>query len=53
MLKFTRKIKGWEITEKGQILFSEIETLAGALAIAKANGYLLTEFKDLSTKRAA
>jgi len=53
MLKFTLTSKGWEISEKGQVLLSELETLAEALAIAKEYGVIVTEFKDLSIKRAA
>lgn len=51
MLKFTLKDSGWEITEKGQVLFSEIETLNKAIAIARVYGGVLT-YEDLN-KRAA
>lgn len=50
MFKFTQKFGGWEITEKGQVLFSEIKTPNEAIAIAKANRAVLTEFKDLNKK---
>ena len=53
MLKFTLTYKGWEVSERGQIIFSEIRTHQEALAIVRANGLILTEFNDLSTKRAA
>lgn len=53
MLKFTLTSTGWEITERGQILFSEIETIEEAVAIARVYAGVLTEFNDLSTKRAA
>lgn len=53
MLKFTRKINGWEVTEKGQVILSEIETIEKAVALARVYREVLTEFKDLSTKRAA
>lgn len=52
MLKFTLKHNGWEITEKGQVIFSEIRTREEALAIAKAHRVLLIEFEYLN-KRAA
>jgi len=42
MLKFTHKYNGWEITEKGQILFSRIKSLNEALAIARVYGGVLT-----------
>jgi len=48
MLKFTLKDSGWEITEKGQIIFSEIETIEEAVAIAKAHRVILAEFQDLN-----
>ena len=52
MLKFTLKHNGWEVTEKGQIILSEIETIEEAVALARVYGEVLT-FKDLNTKRAA
>ncbi len=46
MLKFTLKTNGWEITEKGQVIFSRIGSINEALAIAKAYGDVLIEFND-------
>jgi len=53
LLKFTLKHNGWEITEKGQVIFSEIRTRDEAVAIARVYSGVLTEFKDLNEKRAA
>jgi len=53
MLKFTLTSTGWEVTERGQVILSEIETLTEAVALARVYRDVLTEFKDLSTKRAA
>jgi len=53
MLKFTLKDSGWEITEKGQIIFSEIETIEEAVAIARVYGGVLAEFQDLNYLKVA
>lgn len=54
MLKFTLTSTGWEITERGQILFSEIETIEEAVAIARVYGEVLSEFYNLQAlKRVA
>jgi len=53
MLKFTLKSNGWEITEKGQIIFSEIETIEEAVAIARVYGGVLAEFQDLNYQKVA
>ena len=45
MLKFTLKSDGWEIAEKGQIVFSKIKSLNEAIAIARANGLVLSKIK--------
>ena len=46
MLKFTRRHNGWEITKRGQILFSKIKTLSEALAIVKVHGLVWVEIDD-------
>ncbi len=53
MLTYTLKYTGWEITEKGHILFSEIKTLTEALAITKVYGLVLIEFNELSNRKVA
>ena len=53
MLKFTLKIDGWEITEKGQVIFSKIGSLIEAVAIAKANDILLPKYIKSNKMRAA
>ncbi len=53
MLKFTLTSTGWEITERGQVIFSEIKTIDEALAIAEAHGLVLTEFNDQLQQDAA
>jgi len=52
MLKFTLTSKGWEIAEKGQIIFSGIRTCEQALAIAKANSVILSEFYNQKLRAA-
>lgn len=53
MLKFTLTSTGWEITEKGQVIFSEIETIEEAVAIARVYGGVLAEFQDLEYQKVA
>lgn len=53
MCKLSVNIDGWEISEDGEILFSEIESLPQALAIAEAHGLVLTEIDDQLQQRAA
>jgi len=46
MFTFTPTSKGWEISEKGQVLFKEIKTLSEALAIARASVMSLYNEKE-------
>jgi len=53
MFTITRTHKGWEISKIHSteiVLFKEIKSLTEAVAIAKANGLILSE---TNTKRAA
>jgi len=52
LLKFTLTSKGWEVTEKGQVILSEIETIDEAVALARVYSEVLAEFKDLNRRAA-
>jgi len=45
--------KRWFISEDGKTVLSGVGEPTGALAIAKEFDVIVTEFKDLSNKRAA
>lgn len=53
MLKFTLTSNGWEVTEKGQVILSEIETIEKAVALARVYSEVLTEFNDQLQQDAA
>jgi len=43
----------WRISERGKVVLSGIGSATQALAIAKAHGLILTEFKDLNHLKVA
>lgn len=53
MCKLTVYHKRWIIRQGDKTVLLGIGTPTGALAIAKEYGVIVTEFKDLSIKRAA
>ena len=53
MCKLSVNIDGWEISKDGEILFSEIDSLPQAIAIAEAHDLVLTEINDQLQQDAA
>jgi len=53
MCKLSVIKKRWLVSKDGKIVLFGIGTSSQAALIAKQHGIVLTEFKDLSNKRAA